>query len=768
MAFSLAKAFVSVDADLQPLDSGLKEAKGKVSRATAAMNRKAAKRRATAIRATKQTGAVVGAAVAGALALMTREALQFHSEFATVATLGVKDLDALKQGALDVATAYGVDAQKQVANIYNIISAGLPEDAAILVLEQAARGAIAGVGELSDAVDLGTSLMNAFSLQGKNANETAANMAQIMGEAATAVKFGKTTIADLGQAVGKAASIMAVAGISTKEYLSSIAALTTTGQPAVEQVTGLKQAVSNIIKPTERAKEVADQLGVQFDAAALKAKGLVGFLDSITEAIERQMTPVQKRREAIEKEIATLETSLDSNRSISSQIRKLKDEYEELASGGHGRRRQALQEEIAAMQQHGVRTLEEKRTLAELKAEYQSLSQEGIARRLTEIDQEVNGLESARSKNLEAKDAITALKKEYSSLSEGAIKVRLRDIEREEEATRKEIKLKAKLGEGFSDQQQQLKDLRKERDFLTGAEQDSLATVGKLFDSTEALNIVLSLTGEQRKPYEDAMAGMAAALQNLTEMEQAAIDSDPTFVLRQMREEAREVAIRLGEKLIPSLDKVGKVLIPIIARISDWIAENPELTKQIVAVAAGVVVLSASMVVLGPLIAAAPWILLAGVIAGVATAGWKFGSWVDAMIDKIPGLNSILNALFDKLVSSFEVFQKFFGFIDDDFALGEGSERHVRRGAFLDQGTLKNQLDSVVSSPGGAGGALTSAAPGGVGAVSNSVTIGSVTISIQAGPGEGGASLGRRAAREFIDTVRFGLNEPGALAAMAT
>lgn len=49
-------------------------------------------------------------------------------------------------------------------------------------------------------------------------------------------------------------------GIDFNELMSATAALTTTGMPASQAYTGLKAALSNVLKPTKDATELAANL----------------------------------------------------------------------------------------------------------------------------------------------------------------------------------------------------------------------------------------------------------------------------------------------------------------------------------------------------------------------------------------------------------------------------------------------------------------------------------------------------------------------------
>ena len=46
---------------------------------------------------------------------------------------------------------------------------------------------------------------------------------------------------------------------------------------------GIRAAIATIIGPSEQAKKLAEQLGLQFNAAALQSKGLSGVLADVAE-----------------------------------------------------------------------------------------------------------------------------------------------------------------------------------------------------------------------------------------------------------------------------------------------------------------------------------------------------------------------------------------------------------------------------------------------------------------------------------------------------
>ena len=178
----------------------------------------------------------------------------------------------------DLAATYGKDAKEQAAALYQTISSGVTDASeATDLLHVANKLAAGGVTEVAIAVDGLTTMVNAYSATQLKATDASDAFF-------VAIKAGKTTAEELSGAIGKVAPVAAAAKIGSDELLASIAAITTQGISTRESVSGLKAAIANILKPTSDAQKEAKKLGIQFDAAALRSKGLKGMLDSITSA----------------------------------------------------------------------------------------------------------------------------------------------------------------------------------------------------------------------------------------------------------------------------------------------------------------------------------------------------------------------------------------------------------------------------------------------------------------------------------------------------
>ena len=231
---------------------------------------------------------VAGAAFSGAIALGVKNAIaefaEFENKMKAVQTLLDGDARAAIQGftndILEMTTRIPVGANDLAESLFDVISAGVGAGDAMAFLEEAGKLAVAGVTDTKTAVDGMTSAYNAFSKEGLSASEIADRFF-------AAQKEGKTTIAELSSSIGKVAPIAASMNMTLSETLGVIAKLTKSGIQTKEAVTGMKAAISNILKPTEDAIKLAKKYNFQFDESALKSKGFGGVLKDVKEQVDK-------------------------------------------------------------------------------------------------------------------------------------------------------------------------------------------------------------------------------------------------------------------------------------------------------------------------------------------------------------------------------------------------------------------------------------------------------------------------------------------------
>ena len=221
--------------------------------------------------------AFAGKAVFDFFAAGVKSANEFETSVAEVNTLLGKTapIEKYASAAEKMALTYGGTAKSQMQSFYDVVSAGFSDvEQGSKVLEQANKLAVAGVTDVGTAVDGLTSVLNAYGLSADDAERVSDVMF-------TTVKGGKTTVEELSAAVGKVAPLAAAMGVSFEEVGAALATTTASGINTSESVSGLKAAFANILKPTKMAADEAARLGIEFNAQALEAKGLVPFLQDV-------------------------------------------------------------------------------------------------------------------------------------------------------------------------------------------------------------------------------------------------------------------------------------------------------------------------------------------------------------------------------------------------------------------------------------------------------------------------------------------------------
>jgi TP901 family phage tail tape measure protein len=205
--------------------------------------------------------------------------LEFRKSMALISTQidgTVDDLNRLESIARSTAVQFGTMPVEQSRAFYEIISAGIEDVTQATELLQAANKlAIGGNTDLATSVDGLTNIMNSYS--GKVASAEAVSDALFIG-----MKAGKATMSEFSSDLGRVTPIASALNVSFDELVASIAALSKQGISTAESVTGVRAILASVAKPTKEATDLAEQLGLQFNAAGLQAKGFGGFLDEIS------------------------------------------------------------------------------------------------------------------------------------------------------------------------------------------------------------------------------------------------------------------------------------------------------------------------------------------------------------------------------------------------------------------------------------------------------------------------------------------------------
>ena len=226
---------------------------------------------------------LVAAALAGLGAFLglAQSAREFNAALAETSTLiegTPTQLDDLTRASRELVREFGGSKTDQIKAFYQAISAGASSiPIATEIVREANKLAIGGVTDVTTAVDILTTAVNAY-------GPTAINAVDASDTLFTAMKAGKTTIGELASSLGATIPIAVTTGVSFEELAAATSALTTQGIETGVAVTQVKSILQAVIKPSSEAADAASQLGLKFDVATLRSEKLAGFLEMVSEA----------------------------------------------------------------------------------------------------------------------------------------------------------------------------------------------------------------------------------------------------------------------------------------------------------------------------------------------------------------------------------------------------------------------------------------------------------------------------------------------------
>lgn len=231
----------------------------------------------------KAVGTAVTAA-SGALTALGAAAVKIGSGYessvnkvASIADTTVVSIAELSSRVKKMSFDTGKDASELNEALYQTISATGDTANALDLVSAAVKAAKGGFTDTVTAVDGLTTVLNAYGMSVSEADSLANKFLVTQNK-------GKTTFGELAGSIGNVVPTASAAGVSVDELLSAVAALTANGINTASAMTGLKAALSNIITPSDGAAKAAKQMGIDFSASALKAKGLSGFMSDIQAA----------------------------------------------------------------------------------------------------------------------------------------------------------------------------------------------------------------------------------------------------------------------------------------------------------------------------------------------------------------------------------------------------------------------------------------------------------------------------------------------------
>lgn len=227
-----------------------------------------------------------GAAVAFG-ASSVKAAAEYESQMSMVSTLldGTteevsKRTAQLGSEALKVSSELGLPMDQITGLTYNVISAlGDLGDETSKVVSLASKAAKAGGADANDAFNLLSAVTKAY---GNTSLEAQTKVSDL---AFTTLKLGQTSFPELAKSIQTVAATSEAMGVKETDLFGVFATLTGVTGGAAEVATQYKAALSNLMVPSEKMKQVIDGLGYSSGKAMIEEMGLQKTLETLKIAV---------------------------------------------------------------------------------------------------------------------------------------------------------------------------------------------------------------------------------------------------------------------------------------------------------------------------------------------------------------------------------------------------------------------------------------------------------------------------------------------------
>jgi TP901 family phage tail tape measure protein len=253
--------------------------------------------------------------------------LSFSAKFETTMTrlvslAGVSqdELAGVKERLLELAPATGVG-PLALADAMTKVSSTMDNTAVALeIVEMAAKGSAAGLGEAVDVAGAITAVVNSYG----DANITAARAADILTKA---VQLGGAEAKELAPTLANVVPIAAQLGVSFEEVAANIATVTKLGTPAAEAVTQLSSIMTAMLKETKQGAEALANYGMSYDMLrrSIAENGLQATLANLVGVIgdnKTALTDIFGRVEALRNVMSSAGQQAETYADVLDQVKK--------------------------------------------------------------------------------------------------------------------------------------------------------------------------------------------------------------------------------------------------------------------------------------------------------------------------------------------------------------------------------------------------------------------------------------------------------------
>ena len=238
----------------------------------------------------------------------------------TMAGKNAEDLGKLKDQVAALGNEIPKTKEELSAGLYQVISNGVPENNWIAFLEQSAKASVGGIADLGQTVTVTSTIIKNYGLEWDKAGE-------IQDKIQMTAKNGVTSFEQLAAALPRVSGNAATLGVSIDELMATFATLTGVSGNTAEVSTQLAAVFTALVKPSSEATKMAQEMSIQFDAAAIRAQG--GMRNFLTQ-LDADITKYASAHNMLKEEIyGKLFGSAESLRALTPLTGELASKFSE-------------------------------------------------------------------------------------------------------------------------------------------------------------------------------------------------------------------------------------------------------------------------------------------------------------------------------------------------------------------------------------------------------------------------------------------------------
>lgn len=236
-------------------------------------NSEAISKTKTQLAGTIGTITALGAAIYAGPVQKSMEFQTAMAKVGTIADTNVVPLSQMQKEIINLSNALGVNASTVAEDVYNAISAGQKTSDAVAFVEKATMLAKGGFAETGQALDVLTTILNAYGMESSKTEE-------ISNMLITTQNRGKVTVAELSSVMGKVIPTANANNVALEQLCAGYSIMTARGIAAAETTTYMNSMLNELGKSgTSADKALRQAAGKGFSELMAEGNSLADVLN---------------------------------------------------------------------------------------------------------------------------------------------------------------------------------------------------------------------------------------------------------------------------------------------------------------------------------------------------------------------------------------------------------------------------------------------------------------------------------------------------------